>query len=269
MSSPLHITATKRLVLAAGLWITAMSASAGVQLDASVAAFQIQLVDLDPADGIAPALTFEDGSSYGRTSANSGSASMDSRSVSLPTPFQAGSDSLSLGPFTGTFSLQGSGVLQGAGLSSHLANTLDTAAGYSSGDSYAGFVARFSLTPHTRLVVSALVTTDVQSFMTGRIDNQLTIYGQLVMREPNVDGSYQSASSSMLPPRIAGTFVRHKEEVVSLDFVNTTSGVLAGEFWANAYVHQMLLPVPEPDSSAMFALGLGLIGGLLCKRRHG
>lgn len=267
MSSPLRMTTTKRLVAVAGLWIAAMSAHASVQLDASVTAFQIQLVDLDPADGIAPALTFEDGSSYGRTSANSEGASMDSRSVSLPTPFQAGSDSLSLGPFTGTFALQGSGVLQGAGLSSHLANTLDTATAYSSGDSYAGFYARFSLTPHTRLVVSALVTTDVQSFMTGQIDNQLTIYGQLQMAQPDVDGSYRWASSSMMPPRTAGTFVRHKEEVVSLDFVNATSGVLAGEFRANAYVHQMLLPVPEPASSAMLALGLVLIGGRLCKRR--
>lgn len=53
--------------------------------------FRIELVDLDPADGITPAVSFAAGSSYGLATATIGWESNDSKSVHVPLPFQAAS----------------------------------------------------------------------------------------------------------------------------------------------------------------------------------
>lgn len=256
-----------RILVAAGVLSAAFSAHADVQLAASLAGLQVQLIDLDPLDGIAPAVTWLGGNSYGAAYALSARDQYDNKSTSLPSPFQAVAGSGSSSPSTAVFVALGSGDLTGTSFEAKSGYGLSSAQGYSSNYALAASRAQFSLTPHTRLVFSAWATTDVSSSLTGEIDNQVSLAAFIRLQGAGVPSGYQETFSLILPPRTAGVFSRHKEERLSLVYVNTTSGDLNGELWARASVQQTLQPIPEPTGAGLLLAGIGLVAALARRRR--
>lgn len=244
--------------------VAAHAATGTVQLGS----FHIQLFDLDPLDGIAPALTWV-GTPYANSYAvmagppgSIGASEFDAGvigealSASAVTPGSAASSSITPGD---VFSLNG-------GVSSSVSAS---ATGGESG--YAGaqiVVGTFSLSAKTLMVVSATPGVVQSSAVLGETADamaSLSIYGL-------VSGAQSSHASTYDTYRTSGDTLHHDQSLppgLTMSWVNLSSGAASGEMSATLRVEvSSVTAVPEVSAAALMLVGLLGVGPLAMRRRR-
>lgn len=232
-------------------WTGALFLAAGMALPgpvhavsarASVTGFGIQLIDLNPTDGIAPALRM-DGITVGAYISAFGPAGPDSVQVeeygSVQREYSFGSAFSSAAPdtFLSEISLVGRGF-------------------YNSAHSNQ-FVLEFELTPDTAAIFSAglAISTDGEYGYASYAD---AFMGAYIDGTGNVGGSIDTDNLSGDESR---------SDTVRFE-VRAGSQALKGGFLnVGTYVYANALPVPEPVTWTMLAAGLGVVGAAF--RRQG
>ena len=278
-----------RAVAALAAALTAGPALADASLYASISGLQFTLVDLNPFDGITPAVTFhplEFGWDKVSTAVDSlppveqwGHSAFQplySHSVSA----QADAAASVSGNFDGSMAIASS--VQAAEPALHE----DHAQVRSYGNAYAilldpwGTESNFELTPFTRLVVTANFDLHAQaSFIPAdtRYDYQRhEVFASALLTLSSVGERFAQAQEAyfQLSNYENGGLDRPYDETVSetatLSLVNWHNRSMLGAIGASTYgtAYLTLLPVPEPSSAAMAFVGLLALAGVRRARKR-
>jgi hypothetical protein len=272
-------------------WLPFAAAWADTSSDATVANVSYSLVDLDPADGIAPAIQFNGASDYNSWAGTSlYIASMtapfwsDERFAIAPSKYGALELESANALGAASASVSGDGTLSGTVLraSGHSTSSPTESVGYFAGADMLGnaqnaFIAQaFSLTPHTRVVFSADVRVVAQVSFSGlpaaggqegtNAYVELRVFEQGTEADP---GPQFEVDEVRAWANGAGQ-TNIEERMAQVQFDN------AGDTWLEANVNvnanvdgsaNFYTPaVPEPGKSALFAGGLSAVAWR-CRRR--
>jgi len=215
---------------------TASAATAEATIDWS--SFTVRLLDLDPADGITPSITWTNQYSY--TYASVGGDYENSPLAtdwSSPTGFSATTTSANAD--SDLLSAFASSGPAGAwtSVSANRDGYFDLSANTAVIFSVAGTVAFDPLETSADIVMQVFGT---GAFGLGTQQSRFALINYDYGADPTQSGA------------------------IATSFVNLTSGTLTGSLLTYAYVSAA--PVPEPESYAMFLAGLGLMG-LVARRR--
>ena len=254
-------------VLAAGLLsMAAFSAYADVEVRGALTGVNVQLVDLDPADGISPALTFGYGwvLAIASNGLPDGSSSFDS--INYTSPFHADSRSATLGALTSGFEFDARNGLNGFS-SSVVAKTLnDVAAPYTSMSATANLGVEFALTPHTQLILSFTAIADVQSSMQADFHYLNSVQANARAMIEGEGGGSGGVEVVVAPND--WNVSEHQQQSFSLTYSNETALTRSGFIQTYVGAGQSLTPVPEPATSGLFAAGAVLLA-VSARRRRG
>jgi len=257
-------------IAAAVVSLAALPAAASTAT-ASMTDFHVELIDLDPNDGIAPSLTFQDlqgGSFIAAESGTPGHVLTDTHQGG--TPLGVGSSSSTRGAasalasFTGDPRGQGASALASASLG---ARGLYGASTVQLGDG--AIYAPFTLSADTRLVITADASASALStFADPQTDTWASVFLKLTDASGTGSVSTDTASAEQFA-MIGGTpgaTVDH--HLMTITFENLTGGDLGGIFFGSidAYAAD-LAPVPEPGSLPLALAGLGFLAWRLRRAR--
>ncbi len=232
-------------------WIGALCVAAGMALPnavhavsarASVSGFGIQLIDLSPTDGIAPAMRM-DGVAIGAYISVFGPDGPETAQVADYGAVQRDY------PFGSAFSSAAPDAFRSE-------ITLDVRGFYTSAHSN-HFVLEFELTPYTAAVFNAdlAISTNgeygyasyAEAFMGAHIYGAGNLGGSISTGNPGGDESSSDA-------------IRFE--------VRTGSQPTKGGFNVGTYVYANAVPVPEPGTWAMLVAGLGIVGTAIRRQRR-
>lgn len=249
--------------------IAGTSSRAAIDASVSLSELQVQLIDLDPLDGIAPEITFGSGWTRGSSIIQLGWELKDQKLAELPDAFHDLSGSASWNSVSSWFTLNGSGTLSGATVSSTLGYGLDKAPSeYFAVLTDGSFSVEFLLTPKTELLVSALVQSSIRSSTFESVSNDVKVTGLIeVIKRPfpydiALDWSDLSASNPTQGQ------VHDKAERLNISYSNDTVQEISGSLNARTSLVAILAPVPEPSIAALFGAGLSALCWMT-RRRQG
>lgn len=257
------------------LSLAAFTASAfgGTTATATIDNFRIQLIDLDPNDGIAPAIKFDDGSFLQYSALADGFGSSDGSGGYAFAPFAQVSTNAARGAQTASAALAGDVFGAGASitLSASTGSTAPVASGVASIDfgtptGYYGF----TLTPQTRILFLGDANTTASTDFLGQSDS-----GQARIEFGTfADGAIDTTGDGAFLWANVGA-VAHDAQSQQLDvtLANASGQSLHGEVRlaisaeATTYAPVVVLPTPEPNAALLPLLGFGWLA--LRARRRG
>ena len=255
-----------KCVFAAGVFsLAAFSAQADVDVRAALTGFNVQLIDLDPVDGIAPALTFGSGWLLASASNSLPNGSSTYDSVYYTSPFHADSRSATLGPLTSGFQFNAANGLDGLKSSVAAGTSNDVAEPRTSLGATANMGVEFTLTPQTQMILSFTAMADVQSSM--HADSHY-LNSVLASASATIEGDGGGAGSVHInvSPN-TWNVAEHQEQSFVLAYSNDATLSRTGFFQTYVGVSQWVTEVPEPATSGLFASGAALFA-LLARRRR-
>lgn len=242
-----------------------ISAQAASTASASLSNVRIQLIDLDPFDGITSAISFDDTllNSYNQITVNGNPQQTYWTGGPLGTsfgPFTSGTGSTwaRLQVFAGDL-LAGSGP--GASAFATAAGTGNSAASVSE-----SLALGFTLTPHTRIVMTADATEATISGGLGESGFAQNILGLLHLSPDGSTTGETDVTYSFLTTD--GLTYTAAPRVLQVTFENMTGSPMDG--YAMAYAAAMaygVAAVPEPQSIALLLTGLAAIGFTVRRRK--
>lgn len=233
-------------------------AQAAASASAEIGHLVFTLIDLDPLDGIDPAMMWG-GSEYSQSYANteSGGWSWDSAFGWYMDTSAMSTDSFSLA----------SGMTGWGGADAEAEVSGSPVAGVSRSANGSGyFSGSFTVTPWTGIVVTApytawASTTLDSEWARGSAHLQFSLYTD--------DGSEEHYAQRFIEASSAGES-NSASGTVRLTFANLSADAMGGNFWAQAYAYaQSPQPVPEPAGAVMMLAGLLGVGAALRRRREG
>ncbi|MBT9490121.1 MAG: PEP-CTERM sorting domain-containing protein [Rubrivivax sp.] len=263
----------------AAVALTAVLASSAAQADVSVVAtishLQLQVVDLDPQDGIAASLTFV---------GNPGQVTHSSVEQDRGTPYYtAAFDAGPLGAATRATVATSNASLEATTLAGNVFDPNASPSGRVtlSLREYAGGVGAVSLIAGggTNAVISVntriRMTADVSSAVEhGRDWAHATTHAELRL----YDDDYWTGGAELAADRVGYLWTSANcamptcggQDSLFIEWDNLTGGPVEVIISANANAYAFSLvaaPVPEPATVASMAMGLALLGGLASQRR--
>jgi hypothetical protein len=273
----------RRSILAAttaAFLLLSANALATATASASLTNLQFTLTDLDTTDAVSPALTFVTGrypaSSAGSSAHSFVSAFADQQSgqdsgtgfgaldtAVAPVSGVAAAASISGSLFDGPISLQASGTSGVYG--SQATSTADLGQLF-------GFDTRFTLSPYTRITLSAVADASASTDTHYGIAEAASAGAEIRLAPytPLTCGCIVGVQVYAGPPNGTGPFDQaHEDLLLTLD--NTTGSPLEIDLYATA-TESTISPtylnpaVPEPSSAALLLLGLGAV--VVMRRRH-
>lgn len=285
-----------KFALTAVALAAAASANATSFASASIGPIQVQLIDLNPLDGVTSTITFGSGIStynYGYTYSNNGADVSNSPSLSGSGSVNANTANASISQsFIGgtASSLQGATVSTSGQASGSSTGAQSYYYGYITAPNYSSF----TLSANTAVVFSALGTASAQTTVgydavnyryeyassnvslgvngTGPIGNTGNQSSSDSLSS-SASHTYQSSYDPVTGAWTGYTYVGQQasnSSVLSVSFMNFSSGDKSGTIYAQAYVNgysNIAAAVPEPETYAMLLAGLGVIGAVARRRR--
>ena len=260
------------LVLGAGVTLACTNAlAAGPQADASVVVSGFQLIDLDPNDGMAPAIAFFGTQNYLENRVNDTRSPINEISTNRSTTnFDPLSSTLSMAHVNASV---GNGGGQFGSLTSQA-----TLAGKGQFGSMAMLNTGFTITPKTLLVLFGHVTINrsvdpTDASQEAHASANMSLTGGLMGN--NI--GFQSSGFNQYYYGAQNVASNHFDHDFSASFSNLTSAALNGQFNSQVAIYGAGLggfvppptsPVPEPETYAMMLAGLGLLAAV-ARRRAG
>lgn len=273
---------TSRLLAAAALTLAATSAFADASADARLTDLTITLFDLNPADGIAPSVSFASGSAGTSLATALGSTQLptyyDSAAQYGGTAFGSASAATTPNPSVGATGIVAGDPTVGSGLLSSSAFARPAGFAYGEGDAYignGGGSVTFTLSPDTVLVITGHATANSFADLSSPYEaSQAYAYLSL---EGYVAGGLQSSHSGLA--ELAGNNGQYPttasgQSDLAVSFVNgsaTTSATGGFLGYVSAYAQSSpppTPPIPEPSTGALWLVGLAALG-MAARRRAG
>ncbi len=259
-------------VVAAVIALTATGLASASTASANFSDFHIELIDLDPSDGIAPAVQFEDVQGGSFVAAESGTPADHLTDLHLGGQVFGGANSSAThDAASASAQLNGdafaSGAQAAATASADLRDTYGAASVWLGDGSN---VVTFTLTPHTRLVISGDATASVMSTID---DPNADAWASIYLKLTDYTGLDQVSDGGAEAEQFSTDGARPSELVdsrsVEISFDNATADSAGGIFYGaiDVSVSDLSLSVPEPATGALLLSGLGL-AGLLRRRRR-
>ena len=258
-------------IAAAVVSLAAMPAVASTAT-ASMSDFHIELVDLDPNDGIAPSLTFQNvqgGPFIAAESGAPGNVLTDTHQGGLP--FGAGSSSSARGGASALSSFMGDPRAPGAGGTASASAQTGTRGLYGASTVQLGdgaIYAPFTLSADTRLVITADASASALStFDDPHADTWASVF--LKLTDATGTGSVSTDTASAEQFAATGAMPTTDQRQFTLTFENLTSADLGGIFYGSidAYAADLSpAAVPEPGGLPLLAAGVGLLAWRLRRR---
>lgn len=246
--TPKHVTPLALACAFAGATLAAPALAQSASASASLSGFTYQLIDLDAADGIAPQVSFFD-EKY---------ATRAEHSFYQPGHVQSGKQPGSVAIDSGY--AQASATIAAA--SSSVTAQYSSALGYNQVWAQANREVRFTLSPNTGIMFSALANAAIEA------DTPITGWASA-----RISGWVEQAIGLNSGIYFSDLLTRREGE---LDY-NLSAFGYAGSAGGNGYVEfssDLMLshfnptsPVPEPAGAAMLLAGLALVGGAGLRRR--
>jgi hypothetical protein len=260
-------------IAAAVVSLGAVPASASTAT-ASMSDFHVELVDLDPNDGIAPSLTFQNvqgGPFIAAESGAPGNVLTDAHQGGLP--FGAGSSASTRGAASALASFTGDPRAPGAGGTATASASTGAKGLYGAGTVQLGdgaLYVPFTLSADTRLVITADASVSALStFADPHADTWASVFLKLTDATGGGSVSTDSASAEQFAmiggTPSASTDSRH----ITISFENLTGSDLGGIFFGSIDAYAADLPpaaVPEPGGLPLLAAGVGLLAWRLRRR---
>jgi len=260
-------------IAAAVVSLAAMPAAASTAT-ASMSDFHIELIDLDPADGIAPSLTFQDLQGGSFIAAESGAPGHVLTDVHQGgTPFGAASSHSTRGAASALASFAGDPRAAGAGAAATAAAAIGAPGVYGASTVQLGdgaIYAPFTLSADTRLVITADASTSALSTFT---DPQTDTWASVFLKLTDATGlgGVSTDTSSVEQFAVSGgtPTATTDHRLMTISFQNLTTGDLGGIFYGSidAYAADLRpTAVPEPAGLPLVAGGLALLAWRMRRR---
>jgi hypothetical protein len=263
-----------RATIAAAIALLAAVPAAASTATASMSDFHVELIDLDPNDGIAPSITFQNlqgGSFIAAESGAPGHVLTDTHMGGAA--FGAGSSSSTSGSTSALASFAGDPRAPGAGgaataSASTFLQGLYGASTVQLGDG--AMYAPFTLSADTRLVITADASASALStFADPHADTWASVF--LKLTDATGAGSVSTDSASAEQFAMIGDTPSASTDTrqITISFENLTSGDLGGIFYGSVDAYAADLPpaaVPEPVGLPLLAAGLGLLAWRVRRR---
>lgn len=256
-----HLIARAVGMTVLGLLATATAHAATAT--ATIANVQVQLIDLDLSDGVAPGISFDWGLTYMDVYAAFNSPNHQPYLTATTWTVGAALSLATNGTSGHSASLQSlAGSLLSAPGWSATAELTATSAGVQL-DANADQYAKFTLTPHTMLVITA----DRPSIQatTGAMEGA---GGSTYLHAWLADESSSDHSSASFAS-YGGTMVSNLPAQLRASIINPGETAAQGYLQTGVYVYAKavpMAPVPEPQTAGLLAAGLAIVG-LLARRR--
>jgi hypothetical protein len=254
--------------IAAALVLASAGAIASGTSDATLSDLRIQLVDLDPGDGIAPTVSFD--------SAGGGSfVAVENTSKWGNGAFANISAGITGGPVGGTASISGN-ILSGLKLQTTAYTNSTVENGFESEAFQFLKMADdsplpFTLSANTRMVVSGHAVVNAETTLTKSDILGGEVFLALVdTLEDAFAGKYSGLAilTAAAGLQRANPISDHEHADMSISFTNATDASATGLFSVAVLASaDTLVPVPEPGSGGLMVAGLGLVGLMLRRRR--
>ena len=227
-----------------------------------------QVLDLDPTDGIAAAVSFANGAYVETYATPDNDITRDYHSDAgavgaiLSVSSLLGWNSASAG------TTAGDPVGTGAGPGGAAFASVAGANSYARGVAYS-LLSSFTLSPHTELVFTAS-TSDVSATGTELGDTAYALSGVELCTLPDCSSGPSSQGTSYVGVFSDGTTYSSLSPSVTASFFNFTNTAMTGTAYAGAYVFATgVATVPEPESWALLVAGLAVLGAVVRRRQFG
>lgn len=273
-----HSSLTAGLALAASL--AAAPGWAAVSSSAQMGPLQVQLFDLDPGDGITPSLQFTNmgtNTSLYTLAMTPSPYVYDMQIDTGATPWQPGSVAALAGVAQASAAIEGTGTAAGtrltaAGSAGNFESLYAFEAARYTGSTDAPLTnSAFTLSANTIAVLSGVATVAASGTATTVLEEYAAATVHIELAGFGGGGSGSQAAHDTLATGGYGSaqpFSFGSSRLLSVSFLNQTSGDLSGtlSLAANVSGYVYATPVPEPRSWALLMAGLTAVGW--CARRR-